>query len=278
MGTTCTFQNWRLELYFKGQQELKSLTNFLNQHNLKRVNITNKKKEDELLNWVRILKQNQNDLDICVHYSIKWNYRGAINPTFQAYQKFLEELSYFQGCSVLLLSGTGPKKRFNSVEALKMMKENGVKSSVPLYVAFNPYLPNDDDLAFEKDRLVQKIKSGLISGIYLQTGSDLSKLREGLEFIQNELIKQDARLSILGSIFVANPRFLAQMRYRPWNGVFLSEEYLSTVENAHQITTKILEVYQEFEVTPIVESPVKSVQDLETARQLLQLHEMNVDV
>lgn len=38
-------------------------------------------------------------------------------------------------------------------------------------------------------------------------------------------------------------RLLAQMRFRPWNGVFLCEEYLGGVEAAEGITRQILQVW-----------------------------------
>lgn len=45
---------------------------------------------------------------------------------------------------------------------------------------------------------------------------------------------------LLGSVLLPTPRLLAQMRFRPWNGVFLSEQYLSGVPEAEAITWQLL--------------------------------------
>jgi hypothetical protein len=59
------------------------------------------------------------------------------------------------------------------------------------------------------------------------------------------------------------------MKFRPWNGVFLSEEYLESVEAAEAITARLLQAYAEHGVAPLVESAVRSEQELERVQQLL---------
>lgn len=66
-------------------------------------------------------------------------------------------------------------------------------------------------------------------------------------------------------------RLLAQMKFRPWNGVFLSDEYLSSVESATQITKELLACYRKHEVVPLLETAVRTKKDLETAHSLLEL-------
>ncbi len=44
---------------------------------------------------------------------------------------------------------------------------------------------------------------------------------------------------MLGSLLIPSKRLLAQMKFRPWKGVFLSEEYLSDVEAADTITRQV---------------------------------------
>ena len=60
------------------------------------------------------------------------------------------------------------------------------------------------------------------------------------------------------------------MRYRPWNGVFLSEEYLSGVEAAEGITTSVLKIYGRYGVVPLVESNISSAVELRRCHELLQ--------
>ena len=68
---------------------------------------------------------------------------------------------------------------------------------------------------------------------------------------------------------VAARRLLAQMKYRPWNGVFLSDKYLSGVEAAEGITASVLELYHQYGVQPLVESNISSRAELRRCHDLL---------
>ena len=65
-------------------------------------------------------------------------------------------------------------------------------------------------------------------------------------------------------------RLLAQQKFRPWNGVFLSDEYLSGVEGARDITVALLRIYKCYEVIPLVESAVKDIAGLREVMDLFQ--------
>lgn len=72
--------------------------------------------------------------------------------------------------------------------------------------------------------------------------------------------REDAPSSktILGSIFLPTKRFLAQMRFRPWRGVFLKENgFLESVESAERCCAATLGVYRKFGVTPLVETALE---------------------
>ena len=60
------------------------------------------------------------------------------------------------------------------------------------------------------------------------------------------------------------------MRYRPWNGVFLSEEYLSGLDAAEGITKSVLKIYSRYGVVPLVESNISSAVELRRCHELLQ--------
>lgn len=62
---------------------------------------------------------------------------------------------------------------------------------------------------------------------------------------------------------------LCTAAYRPWNGVFLSDEYLSSLETAERITALLLDVYAAAGVVPLLESAVKTEQELQNAVKLL---------
>jgi hypothetical protein len=65
-------------------------------------------------------------------------------------------------------------------------------------------------------------------------------------------------------------RLLAQMKYRPWNGVFLSQDYLSSVETAEKITAEILTAYSDHGVIPLLESKISTAAELRHWLDLLQ--------
>lgn len=59
------------------------------------------------------------------------------------------------------------------------------------------------------------------------------------------------------------------MKYRPWNGVFLCDEYLSSVEAAERVTTQILKVYNKNGIIPLIETRVETDEQLKHALALL---------
>ena len=72
-----------------------------------------------------------------------------------------------------------------------------------------------------------------------------------------------------GSVFVPSKQLLAQMRFRPWNGVFLHDEYLASVDAAESLTAQLLGEYHAAGVVPLVESRVATDAQLQSAMQLL---------
>jgi hypothetical protein len=54
--------------------------------------------------------------DICVHYSLKWNYRQNVDQSFSDFSCFCASLTGHKRVSVLLVSGGGKKRKLDSVE------------------------------------------------------------------------------------------------------------------------------------------------------------------
>lgn len=261
-----TSRCWRLELFFKSAEELKTKTiPFLQAQQFSRLNLTNKTKNDNLIQSTELIAQALPHADMCIHYSLKWNYNGGQEQAFQQLQDFLQALGQ-QKCkaSVLLVSGGGKKKKLDTVQALSMLKG---EQPVPIHVAFNPYFPLAAEAKLERERLQQKLASGLVSGVWLQTGSEVAKLQSGLEFLRGQAASR--HLPIYGSIFLPTKKLLAQMKYRPWNGVFLSDEYLSSVEAATRLTQELLCIYKAFQVVPLLESALRTEADVRSACSLL---------
>ena len=90
---------------------------------------------------------------------------------------------------------------------------------------------------------------------------------------------------IIGSVFIPSKVFLARMKFRPWNGVFLSESYLNDVEVASTITREIIQIYNQNGIELLIESAVKSEKDITRLCEFLSLdkveqhtqHVLNID-
>jgi hypothetical protein len=139
-----------------------------------------------------------------------------------------------------------------------------------LYVAFNPFFPDPAEREAERGRLRAKLATGLVTGgVALQFGDDAGLLEEGLQFLRRPGVL-GPRGRVLGSVFVPTKRFLAQMRFRPWAGVFLGDDYLGSVEGAREKTGGLLRVYRKYGVLPLVETSVADEGALESAEALLR--------
>jgi hypothetical protein len=113
-------------------------------------------KSDTLSAWTDTLREGSQPLDVCMHYSIKQNYRNGSDKSHEALMYSLLELSQRGLRSVLLVSGGGDKRTYDTVAALqrsaaepKMSRDlahtdstgSGSGAELELHVAFNPYFP-----------------------------------------------------------------------------------------------------------------------------------------
>lgn len=265
---------WRLELFFKSPTQLKEQIHFIKDNHIQRINLTNKAKDDKLLQSIQQIRDTLGQhAHICVHWSIKNQYCKNAEQTLENLCSFYETLPA-EGVSVLLCSGGGKKKSTDTVQVLKhLVTRPAIRQPGPSScVCFNPYLPNEKDRQQEQQRLAAKLETGIVAGIYLQMGSDLSKLESGLQHLQAQLQRLPQAgtqpVPIHGSVFIPNKRLLAQQKFRPWSGVFLGEEYLSNVDAAKVITVALLKIYKKHGVVPLVESAIK---DTAALRDVIQL-------
>ena len=73
-------------------------------------------KEDQLLECCRIITSAVPSAEVCIHYSLKWNYNQSVEQSFQAFTDFSAMLSKEKHSSMLLVSGGGKKRKLDSVE------------------------------------------------------------------------------------------------------------------------------------------------------------------
>ena len=81
-------------------------------------------KDDDLLGSCRALCRALPSADVCLHYSLKWNYHTNAERSFKAFQQFCADTAALDGkASVMLVSGGGKKRKLDTV---------GVGSDSPL--------------------------------------------------------------------------------------------------------------------------------------------------
>lgn len=186
------------------------------------------------------------DLDIVPTFSIANHYQGSADAT---YQKFLKSVAFAQTFDVhnyLLVSGN-PRKKLDTIECLERFSEfrkwvikNSDNEQIQnlsnwyFSIAYNPYLK---DMEKENDRLIKKLSRNSIKCVYLQIGEDLVKLQKAVEFIQSI----NKKITICVSVLIPSKKLLTKLAFRPWDGVFLSKEYLSNIEFAEQKTKEIVD-------------------------------------
>jgi len=270
----------RIELFFKTVDELRLRVRELRAENINAYNLVNKHKDDAMLEWVDAIIAENPRADICAHFSLKNNAvgirQGGADAMAQRFARFADDLAErsAERVETLLVTGCNSRAPLDSLSCLQRWATKQAASALhrrcrtPVGVAFNPYLPPDGEQEKERERLLQKLESCAVSSVWLQFGTDLQALESACSWLLSLGKKRPGR--IVGSLFLPTRQLIAQQRYRPWNGVFLSEAYLSGPETAANITVELLGIYQRFEIEVLVEAPgVRSRGDLELVRTLV---------
>jgi|TARA_B100000524_G_scaffold124923_1_gene61528 hypothetical protein len=249
----------RAELFAKGKQASVSEALSLLRYGARGLNLPNKARADAPLAHLQLLARElpEGSLSrVCPHWSVKFNAAGGEAATVARLEEFCAGARALGVREALLVSGSGSRK----LDSLRCLEKLNLpeSDSVQLGVAFNPYLPERSDRMRERARLRLKIRTGRVSAVWLQIGSDLHLLREGLEFIRELESERNLRLRLYGSIFLPTEALLARMRRSPWHGVHLDDAYLRSVPSAKAITAATLETFAAFGVEILLESPVSS--------------------
>ena len=191
---------------------------------------------------------------------------------------FMEAVKYY-GCKhVLLVSGSQKRASIDSVSALCMLKDNSLffNQDISFGVAFNPYLP---PYLFDEEilRLEKKLQSGLVSSIWIQFGTDYKLLKSRIEILSRMIsatINKNpkiSKISLFGSILIPSKQFLARFKYRPWKGVYCSNEFLESEEMAHKIITNLLKTYKQYEIFPLIETNITTDKHLKKLSNIFNL-------
>ena len=268
--------NYRFELSFKDLEQLKIKLAFLDHHKINKINIPCKGiiKKDFLLKVVDYFGQNHPNIDVIYHYSFFHQYTKNKNISYEYFLQFLEKCKIYKNNEVLLISGSKKKKYFDVLNVLNELKNDSIKD-FNFGVAYNPHFLLTKDSQIEKKRLLIKLDSGLISSIWLQFGSNLECLLKEVKFLNDNLEKSSINscnnLKIYGSLFIPSKQFLARFKYRPWKGVFISDEYLNSLETANNITKSIYKIYLKNNIKPLIETEISTSKHFIKASEILNI-------
>ena len=268
--------NIRIEISFKSYDELRNLLSFYQNNSLYKINIPckNNLKKEFLLNSIKISKEEYPNIDIVPHFSILHEFKRNRVNTLNSFIEFIENVKGFGCKEVLLVSGSQKRSTLDSASTLKYVQNNILfcKNDFSIGVAFNPYLPS---LLFEEEieKLEMKLHSGLVRSIWIQFGTDCELLESRIEILKQILISKKSKyrefdINLVGSILIPSKQFLARFKYRPWKGVYCSEDFLNSEEVAFNIVRKLLQIYRKNKINPIIET------DLSTKMKIKKLKEI----
>ena len=272
--------NLRIEISFKSFDELRKILSFCKRNNFSKINIPckNTLKKDFLLESIKISKEEFPSIDIIPHFSILHEFKRNRINTLDSFINFLQVVKSL-GCEqILLVSGSQKRSTLDSLSALNILKDNSLlfKQDISIGVAFNPYLPTclfDEEIL----RLEKKLQSGLVSSIWIQFGTDHKLLRGRIEILSNMLSvainnnPKIPKINLFGSILIPSKQFLSRFKYRPWKGVYCSNEFLESEEMAHKIITNLLKTYKQNEIFPLIETNILTDEHLRKLENILNL-------
>lgn len=169
---------------------------------------------------------------------------------------------------------TGPRgPRPDAVQVLEQLSRRQFNlGPLRLGVAFNACLPTEQQRTEEQQRLVRKLKTGLVREVWLNCGDDVQLLDSGIAFVRATAasLLPASQVLLFGSVLLPNSAQLQQMNERPWNGVHFSQQFLGSLAGMECCTQNVLELYGRKGVEPIVESKVRSTDDLSRLEFLLR--------
>ena len=254
--------NLRFELSFKNISQLDEKLNFCKSNSIYNINIPCKGviKKDFFYTTYDYIKQNYKEFNVVYHYSIYHQYSKNKENSYKELLDFIKKCKFYKNNEILLLSGSNKKKNFDVINILKdLRKEKDL--NVTLGVAYNPYLKKYYNIPLERERYEKKISSGLIKSIWLQFGTDIELLESEINYLRENANYKN--INLFGSLLIPSKQFIARFKYRPWKGVYITRNYLYSLENFYGFTTDLISFYIENNITPVIETDFFSSEKLE---------------
>ena len=261
--------NLRFELSFKNLSQLEKKIKFCISNKINKINIPCKGLiKKELLNQtMEYIGEKYKDLDVIYHYSLYHQYTKDSKTSYLDLLNFIKKLNYYKHKEILLVSGSIKKKKFEILDVIKNLKNEKKIFKTNFGIAYNPYLENYYGLSCEKIRLEKKISSGLTKSIWLQFGTDIKLLESEINFLKsslNNLSKSNNQeVKIYGSVLIPSKQFISRFKFRPWKGVYISDENLNSLDNFNSFTKDLIRIYFENNICPLIETDFSSLEKLE---------------
>ena len=260
----------RFEISFNSLDQLRLLLSFYQNHNLLKINIPCKSnlKKDLLLSAIKVSREEFPNINIIPHFSIQHQFRRNSQNTLIDLYGFFREIEYLGCKDVLLVSGSQKKATLDSLSTLTHISENSFFTKSPkIGIALNLYLP---EILFQEEmlRLKYKLKTNCVSSVWLQFGSDCRVLDKRIKLIKNVILdnikhnKNKSHISLFGSILIPSNQFLTRFKFRPWKGVYLSREFLNSLQIANLLVLQVLKVYKKHKIIPLIETKTSTEKEL----------------
>ena len=264
----------RFELSFKDILQLEKKLNFCISNKINKINIPCKGfiKKELLVETVEYIGENFKELDVIYHYSLDNQYSVNVENSYLEFLNFIHKCNFYKIKEILLVSGSNKRKNFEVLDVMKKLQnENKIKSKFG--IAYNPYLENYFKLSGEKVRFEKKISSGLINSIWLQFGTDIKLLESEINYLKsniNSLNKSyDQKIKFYGSLLIPSRQFISRFKFRPWKGVYISDNYLNSLDNFNNFTKDLIQIYFDNNICPVIETEFSSLEKIENIYTLL---------
>ena len=232
------------ELGVKSLDQIQPIYELIEKYKITDISLPDKPLWLSNLKLAETLLSKNSELQITLNFAIMHHYSRKVD-FYGLFDDYVASANKIGINKFLVISGS-EKKKIDSVELFSKITDKYQDNQ--FYCAYNPYL-SGSDLELENQRLIQKLDTGAISGIYLQIGTDISKLQAGLDFIYS----LNPSVQVFSCLMIPNATVLNSLRFRPWKGVYLDNQFISDIDFATQRTLEILQMYRKSGVIPLVE-------------------------
>ncbi len=261
--------NLRFELSFKSIEQLENKLHFCKSNSIKNINIPCKgviKKDffDSTFEYMSTIHQGFN---VVFHYSLNHQYVKNKDDSYQKLLNFVRVCKLNKNYEILLVSGSNKKKNFDVISVLNYLKKEknlGTKFGV----AHNPYLGKYYHNNSENERYEKKVSTGLIKSTWLQFGTDIKLLENEVNNLKKN--KKQKKINLFGSILIPSKQFLSRFKFRPWKEVYISNEYLNSLDRFYHFSRDLINFYRDNNITPVIETDFYSDEKLDLIDRLFR--------